>query len=215
MPEYDEEKGELTFPPEASEANHCPLDGAALEYGVYEVLDDCIRYPWVCPECGAAGTEYAKLVFDGHVLDINSLSDEIKRKYTGIQAVGINGVIQIGDLVMVARQGTPFLIGTVTNAQIADEYNVLDADYVTIDCRQHYGDKRTEQIQRWLAYKNAAGGSCNKPGLSSVVIEADNVLRINNVGADQFGKMLRDDQSALWYAFTQLQAIIRSDDETD
>lgn len=37
-----------------------------LDYGVMQLCDESVYYPYVCGECGFAGNEYYSLVFDTH-----------------------------------------------------------------------------------------------------------------------------------------------------
>ena len=45
----------------------CPVCGKyILNWGNSDISDNYIGYEYVCDNCGAEGTEYYKLVFDGH-----------------------------------------------------------------------------------------------------------------------------------------------------
>ena len=52
------------------EAGTCPVCGAEdLDYGVLEIQDESVGYPWECNGCGATGTEWYALEFDGHIVN--------------------------------------------------------------------------------------------------------------------------------------------------
>ena len=45
----------------------CPkCSSNRLEYGVSEMLDSGIRYPYICLDCKFIGNEYYELTFSGH-----------------------------------------------------------------------------------------------------------------------------------------------------
>jgi len=215
MPDYDKEHGELTFSREESEANHCPIDGAGLDFGALEVLDTSVKYPWDCPECHASGAEYAKLVFDGHVVDIHSLPPNLQRKYSGAdpETDCINGPLVAGDLAMITDDCMPCLVGVVTGIVTADsdEGADLDIDAVTLDCRNAYSEARKDQIARWLADKTGTYLPFDELDLSNVVIGADYVLRINGIGSDKLRSVLESEENALWYAYSVLRGALTSD----
>lgn len=217
MPDYDKEHEELTFSREESEANHCPIDGAGLDFGALEVLDEVVKYPWNCPECHASGAEYAKMVFDGHVVDIHSLPPDLQRKYSGAdpETDCINGPLVVGDLAMITDDATPCLVGVVTAIVTAgsEEGADFDIDAVTLDCRNAYGETQKEQIAWWFAdkagtYKYSPFDTLN---LSSVVIGADLVLRINGIGSDKLRAVLESEENALRYAYSVLRGALASD----
>lgn len=217
MPDYDKEHGELTFSREESEANHCPIDGAELDFGTLEVLDESVKYPWNCPECHASGAEYAKMVFDEHVVDIHSLPQSLQRLYSGAEPETdcINGRLVIGDLAMITDDATPCFVGVVTGIVKAGsgEGADLDIDAVILDCRNAYGETQKVQIAWWFA--NNAGTYKSSPfdtiDLSSVVIDADNILRINGIGSDKLRTVLESEENALRYAYSVLRGALASD----
>lgn len=215
MPDYDKDNGNLTFSPEESEANHCPIDGAALDFGALEVLDTSVKYPWDCPECHASGAEYARLVFNGHEVDIFSLPSDLQRKYTGTEPETgcINGPLVAGDLAMIIDEAMPCLIGVVTDIVLRDSYEGadLDIDAVTLDCRNAYGEARKERIARWSADSTGTYRPFDELDLSNVVIGADYVLRISGIGGDQLQSVLEGEENALRYAYSVLRGILALD----
>ena len=45
----------------------CPLCGhEEMAYGVSEIVDEWVMYPWTCGHCGAIGKEWYSMVFDEH-----------------------------------------------------------------------------------------------------------------------------------------------------
>lgn len=56
--------------------NACPVCGSAdLEYGISEVLDEGISYPWICNSCGSCGKECYDFVFSEHIIDIKATAE--------------------------------------------------------------------------------------------------------------------------------------------
>ena len=50
-------------------AGVCPVCGKRdLEWGYLQSNEEEIGYDYVCKNCGVEGTEYYKLVFNGHVI---------------------------------------------------------------------------------------------------------------------------------------------------
>lgn len=45
----------------------CPnCQESDLEYGVLEVVDDQVMYPWTCSSCGTTGEEWYTMSFTNH-----------------------------------------------------------------------------------------------------------------------------------------------------
>ncbi len=48
-----------------SNVGYCPKCGETeLDYGIAEIVDSGVKYPFVCRKCGHEGLEWYKLVFD-------------------------------------------------------------------------------------------------------------------------------------------------------
>ncbi len=55
----------------------CPKCGSEdLDYGVIEVQDDMVYYPFTCSECGAEGKEWYDLDFIESTIDDEDEGDE-------------------------------------------------------------------------------------------------------------------------------------------
>lgn len=60
------------------EEGKCPKCGCNnLDYGVLEIGDNSVYYPWNCPDCGASGKEWYDLVFSGQEYEIKEGGEEL------------------------------------------------------------------------------------------------------------------------------------------
>lgn len=65
-----------------NEQGVCPVCGAhSLMWGDSDFTGDYIGYSWECEECHAQGTEWYKMVFDGHEVDVETQTEEGYSEY--------------------------------------------------------------------------------------------------------------------------------------
>lgn len=60
---------DTTYAAEDTRPGICPVCGTHLtEYGCFEVLDNQVKYPFTCQNCGVSGAEWGDIVFDGYTV---------------------------------------------------------------------------------------------------------------------------------------------------
>lgn len=66
LPEREGTGEDTYYPTEETRDGVCPICNAEIvDYGCLEVIDDQIKYPFTCKNCGVSGTEWGKIEFDG------------------------------------------------------------------------------------------------------------------------------------------------------
>ncbi len=87
MPRYDIETNELVYTSAESEPFGCPVCGAEQAYDESNLLCIRLQSPWKCPECGATGSAYDKLTFDGHRVALATLSPEMRQEFAADETI--------------------------------------------------------------------------------------------------------------------------------
>ena len=65
-----------------NEAGRCPVCGGRnLGWGDSDCTGDYMSYEWTCEDCGAEGCEWYKLVFDGHEVNQQTVTEDGYSEY--------------------------------------------------------------------------------------------------------------------------------------
>lgn len=69
LPEREGTGEDTYYPVEEARDGECPVCNAKIEdYGCLEVIDDQIKYPFTCKNCGVSGAEWGRIEFDGFTI---------------------------------------------------------------------------------------------------------------------------------------------------
>jgi|GEM_PF-3471603 len=212
MPTYDKECNELTFTSAESEPSCCPICGAAPDYEALEVLDDCVKYPWRCGECGAEGSEYDNLVFDEHRIDFATIPEEMQEEYAGIKTMCINGWLRVGDLVLstIDDCGLPCLPGVVTAIDLlgSPEHETNNsADDVHVDFTGDYGERRKREIAEVYTSLYGYDRPYEEVSHDDLIMDPACLINITGIDDDKLHWIMESEENAIRYAYRVVRAM--------
>ena len=216
MPHYNNEKQELVYTSAESEPFGCPVCGAGQEFGDCEILDsDYVRSRWTCPECGAVGCAYDKLTFDGHRVEIATVSPETQREHAAIKTMCVNGPLRVGDRVLSTDgcSGFPWLPGIVTDIRLlgSDRHdtNNIDDD-VYVDFRGCYKLARKQEIVSAFTPPYGKPPAFEDIRLDNIIMPPGSLLNISGIVATTLEDIMSKEERAIRYAYHVIRHMLAS-----
>lgn len=205
MPKYDKVNNKLIFTTEESEASCCPVCGGDPDYDVFVVLDDSVKYPWSCGECGAEGSEYAKLVFDGHQVDFNTVSQDTQLEYTEIKTLCINGTLRVGDLVLSTIDDDlpclPGVVKAIEQVGTPEHDTENETDDVHVDFTGNYPEQRKREIEKAYACLFGYDRPFEEVSDDDLIMDPASLINITGIDDDMLRWIMESEENAIKYAY--------------